>query len=192
VIALLLDLANIIGGFLLAIGLLQRTPRIGDDLVRADTTITPFAWVVGVVALVGGGYYLIVHLTSGPHVFHFEVIGIAVGVVLLWDRLTGRPAPEHGAGAVLTGRSLLLAILGVIAIQACSHRTDHLPLRAGVQTSALVSLRSAPRGRRAGWCSGAAGASVSLPLLHAAPCLGGLLRHRARVRGRPTAPHAES
>jgi hypothetical protein len=116
VIALLLDLANIVGGFLLAIGLLQRIPRFGDDLVRAETAITPFAWVVGVVALVAGGYYLIVHLTSGPHVFHFEVIGIAVGVVLLWDRLTGRPAPGHGGGTVLAGRSLLLAVLGVIAI----------------------------------------------------------------------------
>ena len=115
-IALLLDLANIVGGFLLAIGLLQRIPRIGDDLVRLNTTLTPFAWVVGVIALVAGGYYLIVHLTSGPHVFHFEVIGIAVGVALLWDRLTGRPAPEHGTGTVLTGRSLLLAVLGVIAI----------------------------------------------------------------------------
>ncbi|MDT7581568.1 MAG: hypothetical protein QOK35_2832 [Pseudonocardiales bacterium] len=115
-IALLLDLANIIGGFLLAIGLLQRIPRVGDHLVRANTRITPFAWVVGVVALVAGGYYLIVHLTSGPHVFHFEVIGIAVGVALLWDRLTGRQAPEHGTATVLTGRPLLLAILGVIAI----------------------------------------------------------------------------
>jgi hypothetical protein len=116
VIALLLDLANMIGGFLLAIGLLQRIPRVGDDLVQANTRVTPFGWVVGVVALVAGGYYLIVHLTSGPRVFHFEVIGIAVGVALLWDRLTGRPAPEHGAGTVLMGRSLLLAILGVIAI----------------------------------------------------------------------------
>ena len=115
-IALLLDLANVVGGFLLAIGLLQRIPRVGDDLVRANSTITPFAWVVGVVALVAGGYYLIVHLTSGPHVFHFEVVGIAVGAALLWDRLTGRPAPGHGAGTVLTGRSLLVAILGVIAI----------------------------------------------------------------------------
>ena len=85
-IALLLDLANIIGGFLLAIVLLQRIPRIGDDLVRANAAITPFAWIIGIVALIAGGYYLIVHLTSGPHVFHFEVIGIAVGVALLWDR----------------------------------------------------------------------------------------------------------
>ena len=119
VIALLLDLANIVGGFLLAIGLLQRIPRVGDDLVRANDRIAPFAWIVGVVALVTGGYYLVVHLTSGPHVFHFEVIAIAVGVALLWDRLSGRPAREYGTGrtgTVLAGRALLLAVLGVIAI----------------------------------------------------------------------------
>ena len=115
-IALLLDLANIIGGFLLAITLLERIPRIGKDLARGDTAIAPYAWIVGIVALVAGGYYLIVHLTSGPHIFHFEVIGIAVGVVLLWDRLTGRPAVHERSGTTLAGRSLLLAVLGVIAI----------------------------------------------------------------------------
>jgi hypothetical protein len=116
VIALLLDLANIIGGFMLAIVLLQRLPRIGDDLVRMDAVIAPFAWVVGIVALVAGGYYLIVHLTSGPHVLHFEVIAIAVGVVLLRDRLTGTASPVQGRSATAAGRPLLLAILGAIAI----------------------------------------------------------------------------
>jgi hypothetical protein len=116
VIALLLDLANIIGGFLLAKVLLQRIPRIGDDLVRGNEAITPFAWIIGIVALIAGGYYLIVHLTSGPHVFHFEVIGIAVGVALLWDRLTGKPALVQGRGTTLAGRPLILAVLGAIAI----------------------------------------------------------------------------
>jgi hypothetical protein len=117
VIALLLDLANIVGGFLLAIALLQRTPRIGAELVRANAAVTPFAWIVGVVALTAGGYYLIVHLTAGPHVFHFEVVGIAVGVALLRDRLTGHPAPQDGQPTTtLEGTSLLLAVLGVIAI----------------------------------------------------------------------------
>ena len=116
-IALLLDLANIIGGFLLAIALLQRLPRIGDDLARADAALTPFGWIVGVVALVAGGYYLIVHLTSGPHVFHFEVVGIAVGVALLRDRLSRRPVPSSGPSTTtLRGTSLLLAVLGLIAI----------------------------------------------------------------------------
>jgi hypothetical protein len=118
--ALLLDLANIVGGFLLAIPLLQRIPRIGDDLARAQARIAPFAWVVGIVALVAAGYYVIVHLTSGPHLLHFEVIGLAVGIALLWDRLVGRTATKAGvdraAGDEVAGVALLLAILGIIAI----------------------------------------------------------------------------
>jgi hypothetical protein len=114
--ALLLDLANIVGGFLLAIPLLQRIPRVGDDLARGHARIAPFAWVVGIVALVAAGYYVIVHLTSGPHLFHFEVIGLAVGIALLWDRLVGRATTKSDAGPEVAGVALLLAILGIIAI----------------------------------------------------------------------------
>ncbi len=63
------------------------------------------------VALVTGGYYLIVHLVSGPHLFHFEVVGLAVGVILLWDRLTGRP-PLRGQAGPPEGTALVLAIFG--------------------------------------------------------------------------------
>lgn len=119
IMALLLDLANIVGGFLLAIALLRRLPRVGDDLGRLADRAAAFRWVVGVVALVAGGYYLIAHLVSGPRVFHFEVVGIGVGLALLWDRLTGRTVPRADAargrdGA--TGLGLLLAVFGVIAI----------------------------------------------------------------------------
>jgi hypothetical protein len=128
--ALLLDLANIVGGFLLAATLLVRSPRIGDNLARAEGVIAPFGWIVGIVALVAGGYYLIVHAISGPHVFHFEIVGIGVGLALLWDRLTGRPpihrpldrrSPDHRSlgrtsTATVTGTGLLLAVFGIIAI----------------------------------------------------------------------------
>lgn len=114
--ALLLDLANILGGFLLAIALLARLPRVGDDLRRGAAKLGPFGWIVGVVALVAGGYYLLVHLTSGPHVFHFEVVAIAVGVALLWDRLQGRTTDRAPARSSGSGAGLLLAILGIIAI----------------------------------------------------------------------------
>jgi hypothetical protein len=113
--ALLLDLANIVGGFLLAAALLQRSPRVGNDLARVASSVAAFGWLVGIVALVAGGYYLIVHLTSGPHVFHFEVVGIGVGVALLWDRLTGKAKPTDDRGE-LTGVPFLLAIFGIIAI----------------------------------------------------------------------------
>jgi hypothetical protein len=116
VIALLLDLSNIVGGFLLAAGLFRRSPRVGTDLARFAARIEPFGWVVGVVALATGGYYLIVHAVSGPHIFHFELVGIGVGLALLWDRLTGRPAPRVGDRGSATGTGLLLAIFGIIAI----------------------------------------------------------------------------
>lgn len=131
--ALLLDLANIVGGFLLAVTLLRRLPRVGDDLGRLAGRVAPFGAVVGVVALVAGGYYLIAHLFTGPEVFHFEVVGVGVGLALLWDRLTGRTAataapgpagsaPPAAAGdptryqPATTGPALLLAIFGLIAI----------------------------------------------------------------------------
>lgn len=116
IMALLLDLANIVGGFLLAVALLRRLPRVGDDLGRFAGRVAPFGWIVGIVALAAGGYYLIVHLTSGPRVFHFELVGIGVGIALLWDRLTGRQGPRQDDGSAATGVALLLAIFGLIAI----------------------------------------------------------------------------
>lgn len=126
-VALLLDLANIVGGALLAVGLLARLPSVGSGVERAVDKLAPFAWIVGIVALVAGGYYLIEHLVSGPHVFHFEIVGILVGVALLWDRLRGHSStePRHGATDApvatksrgqLEGATLLLAVFGVIAI----------------------------------------------------------------------------
>jgi len=112
IMALLLDLSNIVGGFLLAIALLRLLPRVGGDLARFAARVAPFGWIVGIVALVAGGYYVIVHLVSGPHLFHFEVVGIGVGLALLWERITGRTAPRERS----TGPALLLAIFGLIAI----------------------------------------------------------------------------
>jgi hypothetical protein len=101
--------------------LLRRLPRVGDDLGGLAARVAPFGWVVGVVALVAAGYYLIVHLVSGPHVYHFEVVGLGVGIALLWDRLRGRTAPRGEQSSrterdTATGVALLLAIFGIIAI----------------------------------------------------------------------------
>lgn len=120
IMALLLDLANIVGGFLLATALLRELPGVGDGLRRLAAPLTAFGWLVGIVALVAAGYYLIVHLVTGPHLFHFEVVGAGVGVALLWDRLTGRgsPSTHHVADQRddARGATLLLAIFGIIAI----------------------------------------------------------------------------
>jgi hypothetical protein len=114
IMALLLDLANILGGLLLAVPLLRQIPAAADGLARFHARVAPWGWIVGVVALVAGGYYLLVHVFSGPHVFHFEVVGILVGLALLWDRLRGRERPEPAAAP--GGWGLLLGIFGLIAI----------------------------------------------------------------------------
>ena len=114
VLALLLDLANILGGVLLASALLPG---------RLPESLAPLALVVGLVALAAGGYWVVVHVTSGPHLFHFEIVGLAVGALLLWDRFTGgtpswRAPAGHGAPATaaLAGPTLLVGVLGVIAV----------------------------------------------------------------------------
>ncbi|WP_165188198.1 hypothetical protein [Caulobacter soli] len=114
---LILDLCNILGGFLLAIGLLALIPNAGDSLTRFAERLSPFRWIVGIAALVCGGYFLIVHLISGPHVFHFEIVGIAVGVLLLWDRLrAGRLAHRDLPASGSQGPGLVLAVFGIIAM----------------------------------------------------------------------------
>ena len=100
VTALLLDLANIVGGLLLAAALLRELPRVGPGLGRLTDALARAGLVIGVVALAVGGYYLIVHMTSGPHVFHFELVGLGVGVALLRDRLfPGSTAPGSRTAA---------------------------------------------------------------------------------------------
>lgn len=116
IMALLLDISNILGGLLLAVPLLRRLPAIGYDLGRFTDRLASWTWLVGVAALVGGGYFLIVHLFSGPRLFHFEVVGIAVGTALTWERLTGRKPLVPVGPADLSGRALLVSVFGLIAI----------------------------------------------------------------------------
>lgn len=115
-IALLLDLANIVGGFLLAIGLFVKIPNAGGDLAKGAAKIAPFAWLVAVVALVTAGYFLIVHLTSGPRLFHYEVVGLITGVLLLMDRINAGRDTSDPVGKGATGFQTFVAIFGVIAI----------------------------------------------------------------------------
>jgi hypothetical protein len=113
-IALLLDLASLAGGAVLAADLLADVPRVGRAAARAAAVAARFARAIGVVALATGGFYLLVHLTSGPHVFVFELVGVGVGTALLRDRLfpARSGATSGGSGAV----GLLLAVFGLVAM----------------------------------------------------------------------------
>ena len=115
VTALLLDLANVIGGLLLSVALLSDLPQVGPWIARAARVAARSTLAVGVLALVMGGYYLLIHLTSGPHVFHFELVGIAVGVAMLRDQLFPRTATSPLSGIAGPG-TLLLAVFGLVAV----------------------------------------------------------------------------
>ncbi|GIE88474.1 hypothetical protein [Actinoplanes regularis] len=113
--AFLLDLANILGGLLLAIPLLRRVPNVGGGLARVADRVAPWSWLVGIAALVTAGFFFIVHLVEG-HIWHFEVVGLIVGALLSWEKFTGRRILEAPGGTDPAGRALAVAIFGVIAI----------------------------------------------------------------------------
>lgn len=115
-LSLLLDLANILGGFLLAIGLLAKIPNIGDDLAKFAHDLARFGWVIGIVALVTGGYFLIVHLTTGPQLFHFEIVAIITGALLLTERVRAGQNTEDPVRAGADPFTTFVAVFGVIAI----------------------------------------------------------------------------
>ncbi len=115
-LSLLLDIANILGGFLLAIGLLAKIPNVGDDLAKGAASLAQLGWLIGIVALVAAGYFLIVHLTTGPHLFHYEVVGLITGILLLTDRVrAGRNTADPVAKGA-DGFTTAVAVFGVIAI----------------------------------------------------------------------------
>jgi hypothetical protein len=113
--AFLLDLANILGGLLLAIPLLRRVPNVGGGLERFTDRVARWSWLVGIVALITAGFFFIVHLIDG-NIWHFEVVGLAVGALLTWEKFTGRRIVSPAGPGDPAGLALAVAIFGVIAI----------------------------------------------------------------------------
>ena len=106
-IALFLDLSNIFGGLILAFPLFARIPSVGGGF-KDTKSVDKFAWIVGVVALVTGGYFFIMHLINGGHILHYEVVAIIVGLLLM--------LPMMGQTIKGDGPRLFVAIFGIIAI----------------------------------------------------------------------------
>ncbi|MFI1991664.1 hypothetical protein [Actinoplanes sp. NPDC020271] len=113
--AFLLDLANIFGGLLLGIPLLRRLPNVGGGLERFSDRVSRWSWLIGIVALIAGGFFFIVHLIDG-HIWHFEVVALVVGALLTWEKFTGRRILDAPGPAEPAGRALAVAVFGVIAI----------------------------------------------------------------------------
>jgi hypothetical protein len=114
-LGLVLDIANILGGLLLAAPLLARLPNVGAAIERFAARLSPYGWVIGIAALVAGGYFLVVHLFGG-YILHFEVVGIVVGLLLAGERLTGRRLFRSGLTPAVEGPGLWICIFGIIAI----------------------------------------------------------------------------
>ena len=115
-ISLLLDLANILGGFLLAIGLLIKIPNVGKDLAKGAAQLAQLGWLIGIVALVTSGYFILVHLTSGPGLLHFEIVGLITGILLLTDRVKAGRNTSDPVGKGASAFTTFVAVFGVIAI----------------------------------------------------------------------------
>ncbi|GGR12792.1 hypothetical protein GCM10010168_33190 [Actinoplanes ianthinogenes] len=113
--AYLLDFANILGGLLLGIPLLRRVPNLGGGLERFADRVGRWSWLIGIVALVAAGFFLIVHLFDG-RILHFEVVGLAVGLLLTWEKFTGRRVLGSPGAGEPAGWALAIAVFGVIAI----------------------------------------------------------------------------
>ncbi|WIM99505.1 hypothetical protein ACTOB_003162 [Actinoplanes oblitus] len=113
--AYLLDFANILGGLLLGIPLLRRVPGVGTGLERFADRAARWSWPIGIIALIAAGFFLIVHLFDG-RILHFEVVGLAVGLLLTWEKFTGRRILGSTGPAEPAGWALAIAIFGVIAV----------------------------------------------------------------------------
>ena len=114
-ISLLLDLANILGGFLLALGLFYAIPNAREPVAKLAKALAPFAFVIAVVALVTGGYFLIVHLSGGV-VLHYEIVGIVTGILLIWRGVQDRKVSTGSGTGSPPPADLVIAVFGVIAI----------------------------------------------------------------------------
>ena len=104
---LFLHLANIFGGILLALPMIIELSKPNSNVKSSAKSAGEYGWIVGIVALVTGGYFLIVHLDT-LDVTHYEVVAVIVGLLLI--------APRLGRSISGQGPRLLVGIFGLIAL----------------------------------------------------------------------------
>lgn len=107
----LFDLSNIAAGLILGISAFGKIDNLGEKLETVVSWLSPYKVVFGVISLILGLYFLF-----RPGYLVHDITGIAVGLLLLSDKLKQVPA----VGALLATVSKFLSpfevVVGIIAV----------------------------------------------------------------------------
>ncbi len=120
IIALILDLANIAGGLLLAQETIIQLFKLGaKNPIRAIAeSLQPLKIYIGLAALGTGLYWLLFHIFKGQSIWLFEIIGIVMGLILANNKINEKAGRELITQQHLDKVQPFYGIFGLIAIAA--------------------------------------------------------------------------
>jgi hypothetical protein len=103
---MLVEIANIIAGLILAMGILPNIPAIGKDLTRVAKWLGGFQTIIGVVSIIIGLLY-----------FGLQgIVAILAGLILAMGLLPNIPAVGKDLAKAVKVLGSFQTIIGIIAI----------------------------------------------------------------------------
>jgi hypothetical protein len=103
---MLVEIANIIAGLILAMGILPNIPAIGKDLARVAKWLGGFQTIIGVVSIIIGLLY-----------FGLQgIVAILAGLILAMGLLPNIPAVGKDLAKAVKVLGSFQTIIGIIAI----------------------------------------------------------------------------
>jgi hypothetical protein len=103
---MLVEIANIIAGLILAMGILPNIPAIGKDLTRVAKWLGGFQTIIGVVSIIIGLLY-----------FGLQgIVAILAGLILAMGLLPNIPAIGKDLAKAVKVLGSFQTIIGIIAI----------------------------------------------------------------------------
>jgi hypothetical protein len=103
---MLVEIANIIAGLILAMGILPNIPAIGKDLARVAKWLGGFQTIIGVVSIIIGLLY-----------FGLQgIVAILAGLILAMGLLPNIPAIGKDLAKAVKVLGSFQTIIGIIAI----------------------------------------------------------------------------
>jgi membrane protein HdeD len=103
---MLVEIANIIAGLILAMGILPNIPAIGKDLARVAKWLGGFQTIIGVISLIIGLLY-----------FGLQgIVAILAGLILAMGLLPNIPAIGKDLAKAVKVLGSFQTIIGIIAI----------------------------------------------------------------------------